>query len=87
MHVSSVDVVTPELGLMLTEVISGLVFSTVTEAESASVSPPESVAVAVQLMVSPGALVEVVSARSAPEPRLVPSVSLVPFVPWCHWCR
>ena len=76
-HVSSVDVVTPELGLIETAVTSGLVLSTVTEAVSASVSPPESSAVAVQVMVSSGELLEVLSAKSAPAPRLLPVRVLV----------
>ena len=75
-QVRVVDVTTPVLGEMLTLVISGSVFSTATEALSESVPAWGSVAVAVQVIWSPGELVDVVSVRLASVPRLVPSVSL-----------
>jgi hypothetical protein len=77
LQVSVVEVSTPVLGVMLTLVTSGLVLSTVTEAESESVPPSGSVAVAVHVMVSSGELVEVESVTEASVPRLVPSVVLV----------
>ena len=46
--------VTPLLGEMETLVTTGAVLATVTEAESVSVRPAASVAVTVQVMVSPG---------------------------------
>jgi hypothetical protein len=72
-----VDVPTPELGLIETVVTSGAVLSTVTEAESESVPPSGSVAVAVHVMLSSGELVEEESVTEASVPRLVPSVALV----------
>ena len=77
LQVSVVEVVTPELGVMATEVTSGLVLSTVTEAEPVSVPPSASVAVAVQVMASSGELVDGARVRDAPVPMLVPSVALV----------
>jgi hypothetical protein len=53
-QVNVVEVSTPVLGVMLTLVTTGAVLSTVTESEPESVPPSASVAVAVQLMVSPG---------------------------------
>ena len=73
---SAVDVPIPELGLMETDVTTGAVLPTVTESAPVSVPPSGSVAVAVQVMVSPGELVEVESVSEAPVPRLVPSVAL-----------
>ena len=70
-------VYTPVLGLMVTESTVGAVLSTVTEADPASVPPSESVAVAVQVMVSSGELLEAVSVTLLPVPKLVPSVSLL----------
>jgi hypothetical protein len=75
-QVNVVAVVTPVLGVMLTLVTSGAVLSTETDAESVAVPPSGSVAVAVQVMLSAGELVEVESVSDAPEPRLVPSVAL-----------
>ena len=65
------EVSTLEEGLMLTESSVGSVFSTVTLALSESVPLSESVAVAVQVMVSSGELVEFVNVRVAPVPREV----------------
>ena len=62
---------------MVTEAMVGSVLSTVTEPVSESVPPSESVAVAVQVMVSSGELLEVESVSVLPVPRAVPSVSLV----------
>ncbi|MDG2114774.1 MAG: hypothetical protein P8N02_19475 [Actinomycetota bacterium] len=53
-HVSVVAVVTAVLGVMDTLVTTGAVLPTVTESASESVPPSSSVAVTVQLMVSPG---------------------------------
>ncbi len=77
LQLSVVEVSTPELGLMLTEVTTGLVLPTVTDAAPESVPPSESVAVAVHLMESSGELVEVESVTELPVPRLVPSVAFV----------
>jgi hypothetical protein len=77
LHTSVVEVVTPVAGVMETEVTSGVVLSTVTEAESESVPSAESVAVAVQTMLSSGELVDGESVTAASVPRLVPSVALV----------
>ena len=76
LQVSVVEVSTLALGLMETLVTSGAVLPTVTESESESVPPSSSVAVAVQLMLSAGELVDVESVSEAPVPRLVPSVAL-----------
>ena len=76
-HVSAVEVVTPLLGLTLTESTVGSVLSTVTLALSESVPLSESVAVAVQVMVSPGEEVEFVKVRVAPVPRELLSVAFV----------
>jgi hypothetical protein len=76
-HVSAVEVVTPLLGLTLTESTVGSVLSTVTLALSESVPLSESVAVAVQVMLSPGELVEFVKVRVAPVPRELLSVAFV----------
>ena len=76
-QVRVVDVPIPELGLMETEVIVGLVLSTVTDAEPVSVSPLVSVAVAMHRMVSSGELVDVVRVTEAPVPRLLPVLVLV----------
>ena len=75
-HVSVVDVVTPELGVMETLPIVGAVFETVTESESSSVPPSASVAVTEQVMVSSGELVELVSVRLVPEPSSMPVLAL-----------
>ena len=77
LQVSAVDVVTPLLGLTLTESTVGSVLSTVTLALSESVLPSESVAVAVQVMVSSGEEVEFVKVSVAPVPRLLLSVAFV----------
>ena len=69
LQVSAVEVVTPLLGLTLTESTVGSVLSTVTLALSESVLPSESVAVAVQVMVSSGELVELVSVSVEPVPN------------------
>jgi hypothetical protein len=69
------DVVTPLLGLMDTLSTTGSVLSTVTVAASLPVPPSLSVAVTVQVTVSPGWTVLGVKVTLAPEPRLLP-----PFV-------
>ena len=76
-HVSAVEVVTPLLGLTLTESTVGSVLSTVTLALSESVPLSESVAVAVQVMVSSGELVEFVRVSVEPVPRELVSVAFV----------
>ena len=77
LQINDVEVVTPLLGLTLTESTLGAVLSTVTLALSESVPLSESVAVAVQVMVSSGELVEFVSVSVEPEPRLLLSVAFV----------
>jgi hypothetical protein len=77
LQVSAVDVVTPLLGLTLTESTVGSVLSTVTLVLSESVPLSESVAVAVQVMVSSGELVELVSVSVEPVPRELLSVAFV----------
>ena len=62
---------------MLTESTVGSVFSTVTLALSESVPLSESVAVALQVMVSSGELVELVNVSVEPVPRLVEVVAFV----------
>ena len=57
--------------------ISGFEFSTLTEAEAVSVPPSASVAVTVQVMVSPGELVDEVSVTVLPEPSVTSSLVLV----------
>jgi len=76
-HVSAVEVVTPLLGLTLTESTVGSVLSTVTLALSESAPLSESVAVAVQVMLSSGEEVEFVSVSVEPVPRLVEVVAFV----------
>jgi hypothetical protein len=76
-QVSAVEVVTPLLGLTLTESTVGSVLSTVTLALSESVPLSESVAVAVQVMLSSGELVELVRVSVEPVPRLVEVVAFV----------
>ena len=66
-------VVTPVLGLTVTDAISGSVFSTVTEAESETEPPASSVAVAVHVMVSPADAVAADKVKLAPVPRAAPS--------------
>jgi hypothetical protein len=61
---------------METDVTTGAVLPTVTDAEPVAVPPSGSVAVAVQVMLSAGELVEVESVTEASVPRLVPSVAL-----------
>ena len=69
-------VVTPLLGLIAAEVVKyGVLFETVTLPAPVSVPPSESVAVAVQVIVSDGDAVELVRVKF----ELVPRV-LVPFV-------
>ena len=73
-QVRLVEVVTPVSGMMVTSVTTGAVFSMVTVAEAESLPPSVSLAVALQLTVSPGetrALVNVILA-------LVP-ISVVPL--------
>ena len=74
---SVVEVVTPLLGLMVTFATTGSVFATVKETVSELLPPSESLAVALQTMVSPGEEVEVVRVRLAPLPRDVLSVEFV----------
>ena len=69
-------VVMPLEGLMATLEMVGGVFSTVTDALSLPVPPRPSLAVAVQLMLSPGELLAGVRDKLLPEPRLVMVVSL-----------
>ena len=76
-QVNAVEVVTPLLGLTLMESRVGSVLETVTLALSESVPLSESVAVAVQVMVSPGELVELVSVSVEPVPRELLSVAFV----------
>jgi len=64
-------------GLTLTESTLGAVLSTVTLALSESVPLSESVAVALQVMVSSGEEVEFVSVSVEPVPRLVEVLALV----------
>ncbi len=71
LQVSAVEVVTPLPGLTLTESTVGSVLSIVTLALSESVPLSESVAVAVQVMVSSGELVELVSVSAEPVPSEV----------------
>jgi len=71
------EVRTLEEGLTLTESTVGAVLSTVTLALSEAVPLSESVAVAVQVMVSPGELVELVSVSVEPVPRELLSVAFV----------
>ena len=77
LQVSAVEVVTPLPGLTLTESTVGSVLSKVTLALSESVPLSESVAVAVQVMVSPGEEVEFVSVSVEPVPRELLSVTFV----------
>jgi len=70
LQVSAVEVVTPLLGLTLTESTVGSVFPTITLVLSESVPLSESVAVTVHRMLSPGELVELLRARVSPVPRL-----------------
>ena len=77
LQVSAVEVVTQLPGLTLTESTVGSVLSTVTLALSESVPLSESVAVAVQVMVSPGEEVEFVSVSVEPVPRELLSVAFV----------
>ena len=76
-QVSEVEESTPVLGEMLTEVTSGSELSTETESVPVSVPPSASVAVAVHVMVSLGALLEDERVTVLPVPSGVPSVELV----------
>jgi len=76
-QLSAVEVVTPLLGLTLTESTLGAVLSTVTPALSESVPLSESVAVAVQVMLSSGELVEFVKVSVEPVPSEVLSVAFI----------
>ena len=71
------EVSTLEEGLTLTESTLGAVLSTVTLALSESVPLSESVAVALQVMVSSGELVEFVKVSVEPVPRLVDVLAFV----------
>ena len=71
------EVSTLEEGLTLTESTLGAVLSTVTLALSESDPLSESVAVALQVMVSPGEEVEFVSVSVEPVPRELLSVAFV----------
>ncbi len=77
LQVNAVEVVTPLLGLTLTESTVGSVFSTVTLALSESVPLSESVAVAVQVMLSSGEEVEFVNVSVEPVPREVLCVAFL----------
>ena len=70
------EVVIPLLGKRLMESTVGSVFSTVTLTLSESLPPSESVIDTVQVMMSPGELVDVVSVRVEAVPRVV-ELSLV----------
>lgn len=76
-QVRSLDVVTPVAGLTEMASMEGFVFWTVTEVLSVSVAPWVSVAVAVQVMVSLGDAVVVVSVTESLVPKDVLCVSLV----------
>ena len=67
----------PELGLMETDAISGAVLPTNTDADPEATPSSASVAVAVQVMVSPGELLATERMSDAPDPRLVPCVVLL----------
>ena len=71
------EVSTLEEGLTLTESTLGAVLSTVTLALSESEPLSESVAVALQVMVSSGELVEFVKVSVEPVPRLVDVLAFV----------
>ena len=71
------EVRTLEEGLTLTESTLGAVFSTVTLALSESDPLSESVAVALQVMVSSGELVELVNVSVEPVPRLMDVLAFV----------
>ena len=71
-HVSEVEVVTLEDGVINTDVTTGAVLSTLTLSVPVSIPPSASVAVAVQTMLSPGAAVAGVSVRLLPVPKVVP---------------
>ena len=77
LQVSAVEVVTPLPGLTLTESTVGSVLSTVTLTLSESVPLSESVAVALQVMVSSGELVEFVSVSVEPVPKEVLCVAFL----------
>ena len=72
-----VDVLTLLLGLMVTVDTSGSVLAITKLVSSDPVSPSSSVAVAVQVMVSPGETIDEERVRLAEVPRVVPSSSLV----------
>jgi hypothetical protein len=76
-QVRAVEVVTPLLGLTVTESTLGSVFSTLTLALSESLPPSASAAVAVQVMVSPGELVVLVKVSVESVPRELLSVAFV----------
>ena len=76
-QVSAVEVVTPLLGLTLTESTVGSVLSTATLALSEALLPSASAAVAVQVMLSPGELVVLVKVSVEPVPRELLSVVFV----------
>ncbi len=74
-QVSLPEVVTPVSGVTSTLVIVGLVFSTVTLSESFALPPSASVAMALQVMVSPGLELEEVNCRVLLFPILEPAAS------------
>ena len=76
-QVKAVEVLTPLLGLTLTESTVGSVFSTLTLALSESLPPSASAAVAVQVMVSPGELVVAERVSVSPLPSVLEVLSLV----------
>ena len=76
-QVRAVEVPMPELGLLETDAIAGAVLPTDTDAAPESVAPSESVAVAVQVMLSPGELLAAERMSELPAPKLVPSVALL----------
>ena len=76
-QVRAVEVPMLELGLMETDAIAGAVLPTTTDASPEAVPPSESVAVAVQVMVSSGELLAAERMSELPAPKLVPSVALL----------
>jgi hypothetical protein len=69
---SVVDVVTPELGLMEVLATLGARLEIVADSDPEPVPPSESVAVTVQIMVSPGELMEELRLRVGLSPKRVP---------------
>jgi hypothetical protein len=70
------DVVIPVAGRMVTVVTMGEALSTVTETDPVSVAPCTSVAVIVQVTVSPGDTMDGESASDVPKPNEIPEPSV-----------